>query len=190
MSSEKSSFEHYLLKQGLGSYRNRLKHALAQQSFVKLADKTGMKSDTLRQYNAEVAHPSLPRLAAIAHESGVSLQWLLFGDVEPAKAPTGLKDIKLKERVKEFTVLDDVMSPTLAVSSVVQYKPLKPQPKSKIFSDGLYIISTKQGEVLRRIQWQDNDECYLVFGDNHQYQPQLIKSLQVIGKVTAMYTPL
>lgn len=190
MPPTKSSFEHYLCEQGLGSYGNRLKHVLAQQSFVKLANKTGMKSDTLRQYNAGIAHPSLPRLAAIAHECNVSLQWLLFGDVEPAKAPTGLKDIKLKEKVKTFKVLDDVMSPTVAALSVVQYKPLKPQPKSKIFADGLYIINTKQGDIFRRIQWQDNDECYLVFGDNPKYKPQLIKSLHVIGKVISMITPI
>jgi transcriptional regulator with XRE-family HTH domain len=184
------SFERYFIEQGLSFYKERLKYVLSQQSFSKLSEKTGIKASTLSQYNADIAHPSLPRLAAIAHECDVSLQWLLFGDVEPAKAPTGLKDIKLKEKVKAFKVLDDVMSPTVAALSVVQYKPLKPQPKSKIFADGLYIINTKQGDIFRRIQWQDNDECYLVFGDNPKYTPQLIKSLHVIGKVISMITPI
>ncbi|MGR5187315.1 helix-turn-helix domain-containing protein [Photobacterium damselae] len=190
MPTKTSSFEHYLFEQGLSFYQERLHAIISQQKLQQLSQTTGIKAATLSQYKARKAHPSLPRLAAIAHESGVSLQWLLFGDVEPAKAPTGLKEIELKERRKEFKVNDDVMAPTVAPLSIVQYQPLKPQPKSKIFSDGLYIINTKQGEVLRRIQWQDNDECYLVFGDNPQYKSQLIKTLQVIGKVTAIMVPV
>lgn len=184
------SLNRYLLYQGLNSYHDRLLLVLSRQPLSHLAKKTRIKANTLSTYQTKGIYPNLPRLAAIAHECDVSLQWLLFGDVEPAKAPTGLKDIKLKEKVKAFKVLDDVMSPTVAALSVVQYKPLKPQPKSKIFADGLYIINTKQGDIFRRIQWQDNDECYLVFGDNPKYTPQLIKSLHVIGKVISMITPI
>ncbi len=184
------SFDHYLLDQGLGFYRERLKYALAQQSFSELSDKTGIKASTLSQYNAEITHPSLPRLAAIAHECGVPLQWLLFGDVEPAEAPQGLKEVKPKDSIKHHRVPDDVMSPTIAPLTYVQYKPLRPQPKSKVFTDGLYIIQTKQGEVVRRIQWLDDDECYCVFGDNPNYQPQRMKTLHVVGKVTSIVVPI
>lgn len=184
------SFEHYLLDQGLGFYRERLKYALAQQSFSELSEKTGIKASTLSQYNSEITHPSLPRLAAIAHECGVPLQWLLFGDAEPVKAPQGLKEVKPKEGFKYYRVSDDVMSLTVAPLSYVQYKPLRSHPKSRIFTNGLYIIHTKQGEVLRRIQWSDEDESYCVFGDNPHYPPQRMKTLQVVGKVTSLLVPI
>ncbi len=184
------SFHHYLFEQGVHSYHDRLLQILSLQSFRSLAQKTGIKANTLSTYQSKEVHPSLPRLAAIAHECGVPLQWLLFGDAEPAEAPQGLKEVKPKEGFKYYRVSDDVMSPTVAPLSYVQYKPLRSHPKSRIFTNGLYIIHTKQGEVLRRIQWSDEDESYRVFGDNPHYPPQQMKTLQVVGKVTSLLVPI
>ncbi len=184
------SFEHYLLYQGIGFYLERLKYALAQQSFSELSEKTGIKASTLSQYNSEITHPSLPRLAAIAHECRVPLQWLLFGDAEPAERPQGLKEIKPKEGLKHYRVSDDVMFPTIAPMGGVLYNPLAASSANKIATEGIYLISLQGHKVVRRLQWQHNDECYLVFGDNPKYRPQSIKSPHIIGKAVSIVTPI
>ncbi len=184
------SFHHYLFEQGVHSYHDRLLQILSLQSFRSLAQKTGIKANTLSTYQSEEVHPSLPRLAAIAHECGVPLQWLLFGDVDAAKAPTGLPPVNETRTIKQFTVNDDAMHPTIAPMGGVLYKSFASSFANKIATEGIYLISLQGHKVVRRLQWQHNDECYLVFGDNPKYRPQSIKSPHIIGKVVSIVTPI
>ncbi|WIG71481.1 helix-turn-helix domain-containing protein (plasmid) [Photobacterium damselae] len=191
MPNKSSMFDSYFLEQGLGSYPERLKLLLSQQTYSQLSKKTGIKSESLSLYKSGRIHPSLPRLAAIAHECDVSLQWLLFGNVEPAQPPKEFKPLKATLETKQLNLTDDAMYPTIALLGGVLYKPIVTHlNKNKIFTEGIYVISVKGNKLARRLQWQHKEECYLVSGDNPKYKPQLVKNLQVLGKVISIITPV
>ncbi|PSW76608.1 hypothetical protein [Photobacterium damselae] len=65
-----------------------------------------------------------------------------------------------------------------------------PLQGNRVLGDGIYVIATAQGNVVRRLQWQESNQEYVVFGDNPIYPKQNMKQVNVIGKVTAMYPPL
>ncbi len=190
MPSRPSTFERYFAVQGLDSYPERLRLLLSQQTYSQLSKKTGIKAESLSHYKTGKILPNLARLAAIAYECDVSLQWLLFGDVDAAKAPTGLTPVNETRTIKQFTVNDDAMYPTIAPMGGVLYKSLASSFANKIATEGIYLISLQGHKVVRRLQWQHNDECYLVFGDNPKYRPQSIKSPHIIGKAVSIVTPI
>ncbi|PLS41491.1 helix-turn-helix domain-containing protein [Carnobacterium maltaromaticum] len=168
-----------LKEQGVNNIAQRLQHALGSQSVTDIANQTGLSRATINQYLNAKNLPSLDRLAVLAKATNHSLKWLLFGDIEEAK-------IADKYRL---VVSDDVMSPHIEKRAQIEYEAL-PLQGNRVLGDGIYVIATAQGNVVRRLQWQESNQEYVVFGDNPIYPKQNMKQVNVIGKVTAALTPL
>lgn len=138
----------------------------------------------LYQYANKKASPTLNKLALIAQECGVSLAYL-FGAEQNDAQPLPQQSTPLR-----LTIVDDVMSPTIPTQAEIEYRPIKPRPKKKRLTDGLYLLTNQQGLIVRRIQWLETQQTYRVFGDNTHYPPQHLEEIAPIGKVTAIIQPI
>ena len=169
--------------QGMCDFFPRLHALLSEHQLNILANETQIKANTLAQYKAGNTYPSLPRLAVIAQHCNTSLQWLLFGEQNTTHEKISSPAIQL------ITMTDDTMYPTIHDNATVQYQSI-PLTKSGLLNDGICVITTKRGNIVRRIQWQEETESYRVFCDNANYPSQIMKNVNVIGKVTAVMTAI
>lgn len=173
--------------QGMCDFFPRLHALLSKQQLNLLAKETQMNANTLAQYKAGLAYPSLPRLAVIAQQCNVPLHWLLFG--EQHLQLSGDSPLSASASIQFITLTDDAMSPTVKRGSSVQYVPIL-ATKECLLDDGIYVITTKRGNLVRRVQWQEDAGNYLILSDNTNYPPQTVKTIDVIGRVTAIMTAL
>jgi transcriptional regulator with XRE-family HTH domain len=183
MKNNNPNIENILSSQGIHGFFSRLAIAIHSKPLDTLAKESDISRNTLYQYLNASSFPDIPRLASIAKETNYTMKWLLFGEKIT-------HNVDLNFHLYFFHIEDDAMKPTINNLQSVLFEPMKHQVSDQTLADGLYIISINENHAVRRIQWQDNDECYLVFGDNPKYTPQLIKSLHVIGKVISMITPI
>ncbi|GIU51118.1 hypothetical protein TUM4438_39580 [Shewanella sairae] len=171
--------ELHLKNQQLTNLFHRLKIALKTKTYSAISKEANISIDSIRAYAVQRTYPDIIRLAAIADTTGFSVRWLLFGDeVEPTN-----------EKSCRLIIKDDVMSPKIQKGTQIEYEKLS-LPKGSIFNDGLYVIAAPQGNIARRLQWQHTENEYVVFGDNAVYPKQRVKDVNVIGIVTAIFTPL
>lgn len=170
--------------QSLTTFGHRLAVSIQKQSVPQLVRQTGVSETMLYQYANEKAYPTLPKLALIAQECGVSLAWL-FSE-EGGKEKQARIDNGVTSTHQALTVTDDVMHPTIQQNVNIQYQPLKPLAKKKRWPDGIYVLTNQQGLIVRRVQWCESDDTYRVYGDNPHYPPQVMASIAPIGKVTAV----
>lgn len=170
--------------QSLNILQRRLTCLIHEKTIHSLFEKTGISRATLYHYVNAESHPTLPKLALIAQECGVSLTWL-FGDEHSDALPLPQQDTPLR-----LTVVDDVMSPTIPAQVDIEYRPIKPQQKKKRLLDGIYILTNQQGLIVRRVQWLEAEQVYRVFGDNPNYLPQQLEEIAPVGTVTAIIQPI
>lgn len=168
--------------QQLETLHVRLTSLLKKQDINKLHQNTGISRAALYRYIRDNDTPTLPKLALIAQECGVSLAWLFSEEGEKEKQAS----IDVPSKHQELTVTDDVMHPTIKQNVSIQYQPLKPLAKKKRWPDGLYVLTNPQGLIVRRVQWCESDDTYRVYGDNPKYPPQVMASIAPIGKITAV----
>ncbi|HIF9371211.1 TPA: helix-turn-helix domain-containing protein [Photobacterium damselae] len=168
--------EQQLSAQGVHGFLARLTHALSSRTQTDIAKDCHLSRSTIQQYYAQERYPNLINLTTIANATGFSLHWLLFGHDQPQHSSL-------------FTVTDDVMSPSIKNHSQVMVRPLTQAPHHP-YPDGLYLISDSQGQHLRRLQWREEAKHYCIFGDNLAYPPHLKKSVNVLGVVEAVLTPI
>ncbi|EGQ8101958.1 hypothetical protein MW344_003790 [Vibrio parahaemolyticus] len=174
--------------QSLTIFSHRLAVSIQKQSVPLLVKQTGVSETMLYQYASEKAYPTLPKLALIAQECGVSLAWLFSDDERDEKQAN--TDNSAPSKLQQFTVTDDVMHPTIKQHVNIQYQLLKPIAKKKRWQDGLYVLTNQQGLIVRRVQWCENNDSYRVYGDNPNYPPQIMSAIAPIGKVTAIIQPI
>ncbi|MGR5333702.1 helix-turn-helix domain-containing protein [Photobacterium damselae] len=168
--------EQQLSAQGVYGFLARLTQALSCRPRTDIAKDCHLSRSTISLYHAQERYPDLIKLATIANVTGFSLHWLLYGH-DNQQHPT------------LFTLTDDVMSPSIKNHSQVMVRPIRPSLRYP-YPDGLYLISDLQGQYIRRLQWREESQHYCVFGDNPAYPPHLKKSVDVLGVVTAVLTPI
>ncbi|HHP0488952.1 TPA: helix-turn-helix domain-containing protein [Vibrio harveyi] len=170
--------------QSLNMLQRHLTCLMREKTIQGVSKKTGITRATLYHYIKGESYPTLPKLALIAQECGVSLAYL-FGaeqkDVQP---------LPPQNTILRLTVEDDVMSPTIPTKAEIEYRPIKPLPKKKRLTDGLYLLTNQQGLIVRRIQWLETEQTYRVFGDNTHYPAQHLEEIAPVGKVTAIIQPI
>ncbi|CED57951.1 putative DNA binding helix-turn helix protein (plasmid) [Aliivibrio wodanis] len=174
-----ASSDLHLKKHNVIGFFERLDTALRTTSVNKLSKKTDISVNTIKSYLYRHNYPDLPRLATIAEHTGYSLSWLLFGH----------EKTQHKQDRFELTILDDAMTPTLPEGAEVVYQTLTPTSNSPVL-DGIYVIATARGNLVRRLQWREDDKAYLVLCTNVDYPSQTMKSVNIIGKVTAVMTAI
>ncbi|HHY0497233.1 LexA family transcriptional regulator [Vibrio parahaemolyticus] len=183
MSTNHHGAKQHQANQSLKYVSQRLAHIIQEQGICDLIKISGLSKSMLYQYANEKAYPTLPKLALIAQECGVSLAWLFSEEGEKEKQAS-INNVPSKHQA--LTVTDDVMHPTIKQNVSIQYQPLKPLAKKKRWPDGLYVLTNQQGLIVRRVQWRESDDTYRVYGDNPHYPPQVMASIAPIGKVTAV----
>ncbi|MGB9549059.1 hypothetical protein [Vibrio harveyi] len=181
---EKYFTQQYQANQTLTLLQDRLACIIRERGVPHLIQETGLSESMLYQYANKKAYPTLPKLALIAQECGVSLAYL-FGAEQKDVQPLPPQNTTLR-----LTVEDDVMSPTIPTKAEIEYSPIKPLPKKKRLTDGLYLLTNQQGLIVRRIQWLETEQTYRVFGDNTHYPAQHLEEIAPVGKVTAIIQPI
>lgn len=184
MKSKLHSLKQHQANQNLTPLQERLTYVIRKGGVPYLIQQTGLSESMLYQYANKKAFPTLPKLALIAQECGVSLTWLFGGEHSDA-LPLPQQDTPLR-----LTVVDDVMSPTIPAQVDIEYRPIKPQQKKKRLLDGIYILTNQQGLMVRRVQWLEAEQVYRVFGDNPNYLPQQLEEIAPVGTVTAIIQPI
>lgn len=156
---------------------------LHTQNLQSLEARTGIAKSTLHYY-LKGRLPTLPKLALVAQECDVPLS-SLFCDVET-------KAVKQKPGAHKqtLTMVDDVMHPTIPQHSDVQFTPVDTLPKKQRWPDGLYVLTSAQGLIVRRLQWREDQQRYQLHGDNPHYASQTLQEVSPVGKVTALIHPL
>lgn len=183
MKNNDPNIEDLLSSQGINDFFTRLTIAIQSKPLDRLSKHTNISKNTLYQYLNKSSFPDIPRLASIAKETHYSVPWLLFENIST-------NDIQQTITWKMIQVIDDIMKPTIDLLQCVLFAPITSHDNNKFISDGLYVISIDGKSIVRRIQWQHKDNCYLVFGDNPKYKPQLIKNIQIMGRVISTVTPI
>ncbi|MCP5016389.1 MAG: helix-turn-helix domain-containing protein [Ketobacter sp.] len=184
MTNNQARAKQHQANQTLKSMGARLSQILQQEKIYRLSESTGISTTMLYHYMNQKGYPALPKLALIAQECGVSLAYLFSAEQNDAQ-PLPQQSTPLR-----LTVVDDVMSPTIPTQAEIEYHPIKPRPKKKRLTDGLYLLTNQQGLIVRRIQWLETQQTYRVFGDNTHYPPQHLEEIAPIGKVTAIIQPI
>jgi transcriptional regulator with XRE-family HTH domain len=185
MTTNKHKAMQFQADQYLATFQYRLAKIINQQNITRLYKITGLSRATLYLYMNGKSIPTLPKLALIAQECGVSLAWLFSGEQDESTPP-----ITTQCNTLRLTVIDDAMAPTIPLQMDIEYQPVKPVQKKKRFSDGVYVLTNQQGFIVRRVQWVEAEDAYCVFGDNPHYPPQRVKEIAPIGKVTAIVQSL
>lgn len=185
MTTNKHKAMKFQADQSLTAFQYRLAKIINQQNITHLYKKTGLSRATLYLYINGKSIPTLPKLALIAQECGVSLSWLFSGEEGDSTPPITTQSNPLR-----LTTIDDAMAPTIPLQVDIEYQPIKPVQKKKRFIDGIYVLTNAQGLIVRRVQWIEAEDAYRVFGDNPHYPPQAMKEIAPIGKVTAIVQPL
>ncbi|PLS41492.1 helix-turn-helix domain-containing protein [Carnobacterium maltaromaticum] len=171
----------YLIEQGLDGYQDRLSNVIKQESITQLAFKTDISRNTLKKYIEQTAEPDITRLVRLAKSMNQPLQSILFSETKPWHSVPHMVSTRM-------TINDDYFSAIIPRGSEIEY--LIIDDISVFEPDVIYVLSCEQNLILRRVMQQDSNQEYVVFGDNPIYPKQNMKQVNVIGKVTAMYTPL
>lgn len=183
MNNLDTDIDKYLQAQGINNFFHRLSIAIKSSSVYTVAEASNISRSTLYQYLNEASYPDIARLAAIAENTGYSISWLLFGNKQ--------EQIKIKNKgaISCLLIPDDSMTPTLPEGAEVVYQTLTPTPDTPVF-DGIYVIATARGNLVRRLQWREDDKEYLILCSNVDYPSQTMKNVNIIGKVTAVMTAI
>ncbi|MGR5283534.1 hypothetical protein [Photobacterium damselae] len=135
----------------------------------------------MKNYVSQTSTPDISRLVKIADALDVPLQDILFTEVKPWHCHP-------KMTMARATILDDYFPNALPKGTEFEYSFLNAD--EPLEQNGIYAIASHCGVIARRITWQEDDKIYRIFGDNPAYPEQRMIDINVIGKVTAMYTPL
>ncbi|MEG3223286.1 helix-turn-helix domain-containing protein [Vibrio gigantis] len=184
MTNNQARAKQHQANQMLKGIGKRLSQILQQEKVYRISESTGISTTMLYHYMNQKGYPTLPKIALIAQECGVSLAYL-FGAEQKDVQPLPPQNTTLR-----LTVEDDVMSPTIPTKTEIEYRPIKPLPKKKRLTDGLYLLTNQQGLIVRRIQWLETERVYRVFGDNTHYPSQHLEEIAPVGKVTAIIQPI
>jgi hypothetical protein len=82
---------------------------------------------------------------------------------------------------------DNTMAPTIHIGAPVILETICtewPVP------DGIYCLKTAQGNVFRRLQWNEEKQGFWLRCDNEKFEPQFNEKPDVIGKVCAVMQPV
>ena len=124
--------------------------------------------------------PRIEDLAKFAQLTNTDLLWLIGGEHYAQK-----RWLQPTQFIECCT--DDTMAPTLLINTPVVVETIM---QDGIIPNGIYCLESAQGQVFRRLQWDEEKQGFWLRCDNLHFEPPFSQAPNIIGKVVGALTPV
>ncbi|PCD85518.1 hypothetical protein COR52_26290 [Vibrio mediterranei] len=161
--------------QSLGERLSLSISPISQRSFAKI---WGLSPVSLGRYINGTQSPRIDDLARFAKITNTDLMWLIAGEQYAQR-----RWLQSNQFIEICP--DNTMAPTINVDAPVVLETIRtewPVP------DGVYCVENAQGNVFRRLQWDEEKQGFWLRCDNPHFEPQFAEHPSLIGKAVGAVT--
>lgn len=199
-------------KECVNKFAERLRFAMGELTLDSMAELTGIGKATIHRYLNNKNTPDLSKLESIAVATNTPIEWFLTGHVQAENmvrvphydlvASAGFGALVEHEKpIAEFSFshewlqMQGLLNKTLSILQVAGDS-MEPSLfdgdliliRHEDVKDGICVIRIDNDILVKRVQYDYEEQVYLISSDNKQYKPFKISSnfngdFQIIGQV-------